>query len=140
MQINLKRKTKRSYPCDLSFLIDHCEGLFEKCNLTQNFNLFRSNFTGRINESSGGLAGGLLNAALESFAQQGKGREALNLLNVVEGPNVGAYAAAFLSCQQYEVLNLLKCDMMWRLSPNLIKKHVETETFEIQLRVFLVSV
>ena len=71
---------------------------------------------------NGGLAGGLLNAALESFAQQGKGREALNLLNVVEGPNVGAYAAAFLSCQQYEVLKLLKCDMMWRLSPNLIKK------------------
>lgn len=62
--------------------------------------------------SSGGLAGGLLNVALESFAQQGKGREALNLLNVVEGPNVGAYAAAFLSCQQYEVLKLLKCDMM----------------------------
>ena len=41
-----KKKTKRSYPCDLSFLIAHCEGLFEKCsaNLTQNFNLFRSNF------------------------------------------------------------------------------------------------
>ena len=72
-------------------------------NLTQNFNLFRSNFK----RGPGGLAGGLLNAALESFAQQGKGREALNLLNVVESPNVGAYAAAFLSCQQYEVLKLL---------------------------------